>query len=303
MASPPPGCAPATCVQVTTPAVTGGTAYYLTVTTPGGTSQTAASDSNSFVPIFTYAPVAPTVSGLVGTVAGSITGNTTVTIQGTGFWNAPNNQFPAQVFFCPTGGAAPMSNSECSGGISGCVEAGVPTQNCVVSITAPVSGSTLDTMTALTPQVSSAGSYYVQVEVFNVYSVQTNATNPNNEFTYSVQAPLIVSITPLSGASGTALTISGANFLSGSTVGFCAETNGNSTNGPCPTTTSQQTLGTIPASCWQSGGGCSATQIVVSVPTLAAGTYYPIVTLPSPTYNSIPPSQPYNQPSDIFTHT
>ena len=289
----PAGCALPTCIQVTTPAVTSGTAYYVTVTTPGGTSQTAASDSNSFVPIFTYAPVAPTVSGLVGTVAGSITGNTTIVVQGTGFWNAPNNVFPAQVFLCPTGGAAPVSSAECPGGLSGSV----------VGFTPPAAGSTLSTMTALTPSVSSAGTYYVQVEVYNVYSTQTNTTNPSNEFTYSVQAPLIVSITPLSGVSGTALTISGANFLTGSTVGFCAETNGNPTNANCPTNTSQQTLGTITATCWQSGGGCTATQIVVSVPTLAAGTYFPIVTLPAPTYNSTPPSQPYNQPSDIFTYT
>ena len=53
----------------------------------------------------------PTVTGLVGTAAGSITGNTTVTIQGTGFWNAPNGQFPAQVFFCPTGGGSCLSGS------------------------------------------------------------------------------------------------------------------------------------------------------------------------------------------------
>jgi hypothetical protein len=293
-ASPPAGCALPTCVAVTTPAVTGGTAYYVTVTTPGGTSQTAASDSNPFVPIFTYAPVAPTISGLVGTVAGSITGNTTVTVQGTGFWNAPNDVFPAQVFFCPTGGAAPVSNAECSGGLSGTV----------VGFTAPAVGATLSTMTALTPAVSSAGTYYVQVEVYNVYSTQTNTTNPSNEFTYSVQAPLIVSISPSSGASLTALTISGANFLNGSTVGFCAETNGNLNNGSCATTTGLQTMGTIPSNCWQHGGGCTATQLVVSVPTLTVGTsYYPIVTLPSPTYNSTPPSQPYNQPADIFTYT
>ena len=46
----------------------------------------------------------------------------------------------------------------------------------------------------------------------------------------------------------------------------------------------------------------TATQIVVSVPTLAAGTYFPIVTLPS-AYSSTPPSQPYNEPADIFTYT
>jgi len=294
VASPPPSCALPTCIEVTTPSVTGGTAYYLTVTTPGGTSQTAVSDSNSFVPTFTYAPVPPTVTGLVGTIAGSITGNTTVTIQGTGYWNAPNNVFPAQVFFCPEGGPAPVSTSECSGGLSGSV----------VSIAAPSAGSTLDTMTALTPPVSSAGAYYLQVEVYNVYSTQTNTSNPSNEFKYSVQAPLIVSLSPSNGGSATPLFLSGANFLSGSTVGFCAVSNWNAAAnmgaGACGTT---PTMVTIPSTCWQTGGSCSATQILVSVPTLAAGTYYPIVTLPLPTYSSIPASQPYNLPPDIFTYT
>ncbi len=91
--NPSPGCALPTCIQVTSPPVTIGKAYFVTVTTPGGTSQTA--PTSSFVPTFTYSPVAPTVTGLVGTTAGSITGNTLVTIQGTGFWNAPNNTFPA----------------------------------------------------------------------------------------------------------------------------------------------------------------------------------------------------------------
>jgi hypothetical protein len=145
-------------------------------------------------------------------------------------------------------------------------------------------------MTALTPPVSAAGTYYLQVEVFNVYSVQTSAV-----FTYSVQAPLIVSLNPLSGASGTgSLTIAGANFLTGSKVGFCAETNGNATNAQCPTTTALQTNATITS--------LSATQIIIGVPTLPAGTYFPVVTLPS-AYGSVPPSQPYNEPADIFTST
>ena len=46
----------------------------------------------------------------------------------------------------------------------------------------------------------------------------------------------------------------------------------------------------------------SATQIIIGVPTLPAGTYYPVVTLPS-AYGSVPPSQPYNEPADIFTST
>ena len=283
ISAPSPSCPLSTCIQVASPAITIGRAYFVTVTTPSGTSQTAPNDyTSSFVPTFTYSPVAPTVTGLSGTTAGSITGNTLVTIQGTGFWNAPNNTFPAQAFFCPTGGGAPVSSAKCSGGLAGSV----------VNIFPPASGSTTFTMTALSPalpQGSTAGTYYLQVEVFNVYSVQTSAV-----FTYTVQAPLVVSLNPLSGATGTSVTISGANFLTNSTVGFCAETNGNPTNANCPTNTSLQTMATVVS--------LTATQIIISIPTMAAGTYYPIVTLPS-AYNSTPPSQPYNEPSDIFTHT
>ena len=249
---------------------------HVTVTTPGGTSQTAASDSTSFVPTFTYSPAAPTVSGLVGTVAGSITGNTTVTIQGTGFWNAPNNQFPAQVFFCPTGGANAGIEAECSGGLSGGV----------VGITPPSRRHRHSTrMTALTPAGELGRPYYVQVEVYNVYSTQTNATNPSNVFTYSVQAPLIVSMSPLSGSQGHALTISGANFLSGSTGGLLPR-------GQVQPPTSRPAC----IRCrkrrdypLRMSRSTAPIQLVVSVPTLAAGTsYYPIVTLPAPTYNSTP---------------
>ncbi len=279
--APSGSCALPTCIQMTSPAVTIGNAYFVTVTTPGGTSQTASSDYNSFVPTFTYSPVAPTVTGLTGTTAGSITGNTLVTIQGTGFWSAPNNTFPAQAFFCTS-----LAGTTCLSGP-------------VVSVTAPPSGSTTFTMDALTPAVSAAGTYYVEVEVYHQYSALTT----NAEFTYSVQAPLVISLStspatnPTSGPAGTSLTIAGANFLTNSTVGFCAETNGTPTVGSCPTTTSQQTMGTITS--------LTATQIIVSVPTLStagAGTYYPIVTLPS-AYSSTPPSQPYNEPADIFTYT
>ena len=183
VSSPPPGCALPTCIQVTSPPVTVGKAYTVTVVTPGGTSQTAPNDyTGAFVPTFTYSPVAPTVTGLVGTTAGSITGNTLVTIQGTGFWNAPNepHPFPAQAFFCPTGGGTPVSNSECSGGV-GCKTPTGQSTSCVVSISPPTSAApTTFTMNALTPAVSAAGTYFVQVEVFNVYSVQTSAV-----FTYT----------------------------------------------------------------------------------------------------------------------
>jgi hypothetical protein len=274
-----PSCPATTCIQVTTPSITVGNAYFVTVTTPGGTSQTAPNDYTNFVPTFTYSPAAPTVSGLTGSNQGSITGNTLITIQGTGFWNAPKNAFPAQVFLCPTG-ATPIGSRECTGGISASV----------VNIIPPPANSATFTMTALTPAVSAAGSYFVQVEVFNVYSTQTSAT-----FTYSVQVPLIVSLNPLNGTTGNQLTITGANFLTGSTVAFCPTAKYNFTNFSCSVTPTAATVSGTPAT--------TATQIVVSVPALPAGTYYPIVTLPSPTYNAIPSSQPYNQPADTFTHS
>ena len=142
-------------------------------------------------------------------------------------------------------------------------------------------------MTAVTPAVSAAGTYYIQVEVFNVYSTQTNVSVPSNLFTYSVQAPLIVSLSPQSGTTGTTLTIAGANFLTGSTVGFCPVAKYDFTSFACTVT---PTAGAVP-----SNPPVTATQITVSVPTLATGNYYPIVTLPS-TYNTIPASQPYNSP-------
>ena len=214
----------------------------------------------------------------MGSTKGSITGNTLITIQGTGFWNAPKNAFPAQVFLCPTG-VTPIGSKECTGGIAASV----------VDIVPPPTNSTTFTMTALTPAVSAAGSYFVQVEVFNVYSTQTRAT-----FTYSVQVPLIVSLNPLSGTTGNQLTITGANFLTGSTVAFCPTAKYNFTNFSCSVTPTAATVSARPRP-----RDADRRQR----PALTAGTYYPIVTLPSPTYNAIPSSQPYNQPADTFTHS
>ena len=274
-----PGCSLPTCIQVTSPVVTSGTAYYVTVTTPGGTSQTTTSDFNSYVPTFTYTPATPTVSAIVGTNAGSITGGTAVLIQGTGFWSDSNSpQFPTQVFFCPTAG-------------------GSCTPGSVLSVTSPATGSSFETMTALAPAVSAAGTYYVQVESYNRYS-----TSQSVIFTYNVQVPIVISIStqpatnPTSGGAGTTLTITGANFLTGSTVGFCADTGGNYVSA-CQINGTGQTMATLVS--------LTPTQITVTVPTLPGnGTYYPIVTLPSQySTGTYPPSQPYNEPADTFTYT
>lgn len=261
--NPTPGCALPTCIQVTSPAISSGFSYYVTVTTPGGTSQTVANDSNPFVPTFTYTAVTPTITGLEGSASGPITGNSPVIIQGTGFLGTPT--FPAQVFFCP--------NTTGTGCISGTV----------VSITAPSAGSSTYTLDALTPAVTTAAAYYIQVESYNLYSSLTGAPT----WTYGVEPPIITSLSPSTGPAGTALVISGANFLSGSTVAFCPVANWNSGSQTC----SGQTNATVASQ--------TVTQINVAVPSVAAGQYYPIVSLPSQ-YNA-PTSQPYNEAADIFT--
>jgi len=66
------------------PAVTEGTSFYVTVTTPGGTSPYNSSA------VFTYSAVAPNVTSIStggnSTPGGSITGGTAVQINGTGFF-------------------------------------------------------------------------------------------------------------------------------------------------------------------------------------------------------------------------
>jgi hypothetical protein len=268
VANPAPGCALPTCLQVTSPVVIAGTAYFVEVTMPQGTSQT--SPASAFVPTFTYSPVTPTVTASVGTSAGTITGGDTVTIQGTGFWSTSSDpQFPVQVLFCPTTG-------------------GSCTKGSLLAVTPPPTGSTTATLTALTPAVSASGTYYIQVESYNLLS----ALNSSVEFTYNVHVPLVISLSSSSGVTGSALTITGANFLTGSTVGFCPVAN--YSNNAC---SSSLTAAAI-------ASPITSTSITISVPSMSAGSYYPIVTLPSG-YLSAPfnASQAYNQPADTFSHT
>jgi hypothetical protein len=282
VATPPSTCALPNCLQVTSPVVLTGSTYFVTVTTPGGTS--------AFSAVFTYNAVTPVVAGLSGSVTGgSVTGGNTVTIEGTGFWSLSAAN-PAQVFFCPTGGGScTASPSNASSGV-------------VIS-----SGSPYESISALSPPVgpSGQGTYFLQVEVNGKYSALTGTAASgsglsNPVFTYSVLVPIVTSVTPAppaTVANGGSITINGFNFVTGVTVGFCAVTSTSpyySTNcvGPGEGGQSQTTNFTI----------VTTTQIVVTVPTtLAAGTYYPIVGL-SPYTGSDQPGFPYNEPADEFIY-
>ena len=291
VANPPPSCALPTCIQVTAPAIVSGATYFVTVSTPGGTSQTTSSDSNSFVPTFTYTPVVPTVKAIVGTAAGSTIGNTTITVQGTGFWNASNNpQYPAQVSFCPTTG------------VGSCVAGSV------VSISPPSSGSTLDTMTALTPAVTCSAeplTYYVQVEVYNQYSSLANApSSPTRCKSRSSSASVLAAPRARLRAASAAW---GQARHSPSTAPISLGT------GTCPATTQTcvalYLYNTTTGS--QSGNAInvptsvtSSTSITITVPNTgltANSVYVPVISLPS-SYG-VPSSQPYNENDDLFTYT
>ena len=284
--TPPNSCALPTCLQVTSPTVQIGTTYFVTVTTPGGTS--------AFSSVFTYNPPTPVVAGLSGTVTGgSVTGDSTVSIEGTGFWGSDSNH-PPLVYFCPEtgGGGCLASPSNLSSGIT---------------VSAPQGSSPYETITALSPPVgpNGTGLYYIKVEVNNAASALTGTAAAGSGlsppvFTYSVLVPIVTGVSPApptTVASGGSITITGFNFVTGVTIGFC------------PVTATSPYYST---NCVGSGAGgnnqttnftiVSTTQIVVTVPTsLPAGTYYPIVATP-PYTGSSQPANPYNQPADQFVY-
>ena len=151
-----------------------------------------------------------------------------------------------------------------------------------------------------------AGTYYVQVEVNGQYSALTSVAATGSglsppTFVYSVLVPIVTNVTPApptTVANGGSITISGFNFVTGVTVGFC----------PVTSTSPYYSTGCVGAN---EGGQSqttnftiqSTTQMVVTVPTtLAAGTYYPIVGLP-PYTGADQPGNPYNEPADEFVYS
>jgi hypothetical protein len=118
-------------ITAVTPAVTVGTTYYVTVTTPAGTS------SYSTSPVFTYMPIVPTISS-ISPVSGPITGGTSVQITGTGFFTG------ATVNFVKESAGTAVSPSVI-----------------VAATSVAVTGAT--TLTAVTPAVASGTTYFVTV--------------------------------------------------------------------------------------------------------------------------------------------
>jgi hypothetical protein len=257
-------------LTATVPSVTSGPYYFVTVTTPGGTSAYQTAPTGGTYVSFSYTPVPPTVTNISGTTAGAITGGTLITVNGTGFYSVAN--FAAQVVFCdPSAPPCTITGANPTGFLASDVEV-----------------SSSNEITALSPSVNISGCYYVEVNTVGGSSGGSaggpNCTAPD-DFNYSVQVPIIFSLSPTSGPTGTQLTINGYNFVPGSQVGWVLASN----SGANPTSLS--TPSTI-----------TQTQIIVNVPTLTKAVYIPVIVDPSAGYGGLE-SQPYLEAPDEFTHT
>jgi hypothetical protein len=132
-------------ITAVSPAVTSGTTYFVTVTTPSGTT--------AYGPTFTYSPLVPTVASITPTL-GPVAGGTPISIAGTGFVSGSTVSFVQE-----SGGSAVSPN--------------VILPATGVTVTGPTS------ITAVSPAVTSGTTYFVTV------TTPTGTSNYYPIFTYS----------------------------------------------------------------------------------------------------------------------
>jgi IPT/TIG domain-containing protein len=252
-----------TSITFVTPPVIAGSTYFVAVTTTGGTNPYVSSD------VFTYTSVAPTVTGFTTSspTSGSTAGGTSITIKGTGFFSGAVVEFVEE-------------------------SAGVQVTPTLEFPATSVAVNSSTQMTAVSPGVTVAGTYFVTVTTPtglsspSTYTSTVGAGTPI--FSFSPLVPTVSAITPAVGStsSGTAVTISGTGFEVGATVTFVQEVAGVATSGSFNATNVTVTgSSTITATAPAATAGTSYF-VTVTIPTgLASPTTYTSSTGPILTYS------------------
>ena len=203
--------ASSTSLSVTIPPATALGGYYVIVSTPNGSSA-ATNQATQFTAEYTYQSVVPTVSSISTTaisgvtncpspdVCGSAAGGTALTISGTGFLANPINA--TTVNFVDTANAA------------------VVVQATYLTVNSYVNG--VQTITVTTPGITQGSTYYVTV---TTAPGGTSAEGP--VFTFLPFTPVVASVSPTTGVSGTSVTVTGIGFVSGATTVQLVPTSGN----------------------------------------------------------------------------
>ena len=259
------------------PAVTEGATYYVTVTTPAGTSA-----YNSANGVFTYQPTAPTVTG-ISPNSGLVGGGNAVTITGNGFLNNATVNFVEE--------------------LNGTLVS--PT----VSIPATyVSVTTSTSITAVSPPVSTTGPYFVTVTTSDGTSSPGTVcpTYPPSSgtqcdtFQYGMLAPTISSISVAGSGSpsgpttgGTSVTITGIGFVAGNTVTFIQF---NGVTGGSPNTTGYS-VNASSVTVNESGVTGTSTMTVISPAVSSSGPYTYYVDVTTSQGTSL-----YSGSPDVFTY-
>ena len=207
-----------TTITVDPPAVTEGSTYFVTVTTPTGTS--------AYSVVFTYSPVPPTVAAATP-LSGASSGGTAIQISGTGFFAGATVGFVQESGGVVVNGTSPIPAS-------------------YVSVTSATS------ITAVAPSIITGTNFYVTVTT----PAGTSATSSSAIYSYGLLIPLVSTISPTTGASGTQISITGVGFFSGATVYFTPGSTCGSSSNPVSATVN------------------STASITATVPSLSAGSTY-----------------------------
>ncbi len=240
-------------VQATVPSIVEGSNYFVTVSTPEGTS--------AYGPVYSFNAFTPVVTGLTinppcSSAGCPSTGGTAITISGNNFVTGDTVNFVQEV------AGVPVSNGAVVG---------------ATAVTVLRTGANGVEITALAPPSVVGTTYFVSVTSPNNGS-STNGTQ--NVFTYQTVVPTVNTISPTSGTSSTTISIYGTGFESNAVVSFVPETNGTANtsgtvNATSVTYTSSVLITAVPPPL--SNGTYFVT---VSIPLVGQSSYFPVFTVP-----------------------